>query len=199
MGSLREREHMRLFSNPKAMPNSGMSTARIRIVMDPVTCPMCQGAIPGKEIRMATTCPGCGADLSALVRQRLAAQRPAANPPPQSTSFIAQAALISLLAPCFGMAVYLFGRRALSGSPVGMLGVGAVSLLVIAGGFIFGVVAFFAPKGEKATGKALAGICINALLISFTILSSYTRQKVAASEHKVPEPPRKVWSYLSGK
>jgi hypothetical protein len=76
---------------------------------------------------------------------------------------------------------------------------GAVALLVIAGGFIFGIVAFFAPKGEKATRKAIAGICINGLLISFAILSIFTRQKVATSANNPPEPPRKHWSYLSGK
>jgi hypothetical protein len=80
-----------------------------------------------------------------------------------------------------------------------MLVFGAVSLLVIAGGFIFGVVAFFAAKSQKATGKALAGICVNALLIPFMILSISARQKVAARESKPQEPPRKPWSYMSGK
>ena len=178
---------------------SGTSSADIRVFMDPVTCPMCQGAIPGKEIRTLKTCPGCGADLSALIRQRLAKQLPPANPPPQSTLFIAPAALFSLLAPGFGLAVYWFGRRALSESPVGLLVLGAVSLLVLAGGFIFGLVAFFATKGEKPTGKALAGICLNALLIPFMILSLFTSQKVAARGNKAPQPPRKPWSYLSGK
>ena len=95
--------------------------------------------------------------------------------------------------------MYVLGRRALSASAVGMLAVGVVSLLVIAGGFTFGVVAFFAPKGEKATGKAIAGICLNALLIAFTILSIVTRQTVAARESKAQEPPRKAWSYQSGR
>jgi len=80
-----------------------------------------------------------------------------------------------------------------------MFVLGAVSVLVIAGGFIFGVVSFFAPKGEKGTGKAVAGMCINGLLISFAVLSIFTRQKVAASGNKAPEPPRKAWYYLSGK
>jgi len=178
-----------------------MATAQIRMAMDPVTCPMCQGAIPGKEIHTVNTCPSCGADLSALVRQRLATLLAAKTPPPQPTSFITRAAWFSLLAPCFGLAVYLFGQRALSGSPVGMLVLGVVCSLVIAGGFIFGVVAFFAPKGEK-TGtmrKAIVGICINGLLISFAILSTFTRQKVAASENKTPDPPRKGRTYISGK
>jgi hypothetical protein len=90
----------------------------------------------------------------------------------------------------------MLGGRALDGNAVGMLVLGAVSLLVSAGGFIFGVVAVFAPKGEKAMGKA--GICINALLISFTILSIFKSQKVAARENNTPEPPRKAWSYISG-
>jgi hypothetical protein len=79
-----------------------------------------------------------------------------------------------------------------------MLVLGAVSLLVFAGGFIFGLVAFFVPKGEKAVGTAIAGIFINALLISFTIHSIFTSQKVAARGDNAPEPPRKKWSYLSG-
>jgi len=177
------------------MPSSGMSTAYIRVFMDPVDCPMCPGAIPGKEIRTVKTCPSCGADLSKLIRQRLAAQLPAASPPPQSTSFIAHAPLLSLLAPCFGIAVYLFGRRALSGSPVEMLLLGAVSLPVIAAGFIFGVVAFFAPKGERATGKSVAGICINGLLLSFAIFSIFTHPKVAVRGNNAPQPPPKAWSY----
>ena len=178
-----------------------MTTAQIRMAMDPVTCPMCQGAIPGKEIHTLKTCPSCGADLSALIRQRLASQLPATTPPPQPASFIAQAALFSLLAPCFGIAVYLFGRRALSGSPVGMLVLGAVCSLVIAGGFVLGVFAFFAPTGGKTgiTGKAVAGICINGLLLSFAILSIFTRQKAAARGDNTPDPPRKGWSYISGK
>jgi hypothetical protein len=80
-----------------------------------------------------------------------------------------------------------------------MLLFGAVSLLVLAGGFIFGAVAFFAANDKKATGKALAGICINALLIPFMILSISGRQQVAARESKPQEPARKPWSYMSGK
>jgi hypothetical protein len=76
---------------------------------------------------------------------------------------------------------------------------GAFSLLVAAGGFICGVIAFFAPQGEKATGKALVGICLNALLIPFMILSIFASQKVAARETKAQEPPRKPWYYQSGR
>src|SRR2546423_14348258 len=128
--------------------------------MDPVSCPMCQGAIPAKEIHTVSTCPGCGADLSELIRQRLATQLPCPAPPPQPTPFAAQAALFSLVAPCLSIAVYLFGRRALSVSPVGMFMLGAVCSLFVAGGLILGVVAFFAPKGEKTRTRAIAGICI---------------------------------------
>src|SRR5213593_2991600 len=100
------------------------------MAMDPVTCPLCLGAVPGKELHTVKTCPGCGADLSALIRQRLATQLPATTLPPQPASFTDRAAWFSLLAPCFGIAVNLFGRRALSGSPVGMLVLGAVCSLV---------------------------------------------------------------------
>ena len=167
--------------------------------MDPVNCPMCQGAIPGKEIRTVKTCPSCGADLSKLIRWRFAAQLPATNPRPRSTSFLPQAALLGLLAPCFSIAVYLFGRHALSGSSVGLLLLGAGSLLVIASGFIFGVVALFAPKGERATGKSVAGTCINGLVLSLAIFSIFTHPKVAAHGSDAPQPPRKAWSYVSGK
>jgi hypothetical protein len=95
----------------------------------------------------------------------------------------------------------LLGRPALSGSPVGMLVLGTVSALVITGGFILGVVAFFARKGEQTgtLGKAIAGIFINGLLISFAILSISTRQKVPARSENTPHPPRKGSSYISGK
>ncbi len=163
--------------------------------MDPVSCPMCQGAIPGKEVHITRTCPGCGADLSAQIRQRLATELPVTAPPPQPTSFSAQAALFSVLAPCLGIAINLYDRGALSGSPVGMIVLGAVCSLLIAGGFIFGVVAFFAPKGEK-TGTmrtAIAGICINGLLISLAILGILTQQKAVATGNNTPNPPRTGW------
>ena len=168
--------------------------------MDPVTCPMCGGAIPGKEIRILMNCPSCGADLSALVRRRLAMLRPTPAPPPKPPWFIAQAAWCSRLAPCFSVAVNLLSRRALGGSPVGMLVLETVCSLVIVGGFIFGVVGFFAPKREKTgNGKAIAGLCINGVLIAFLILSISTRQKFAASGNNTPNPPRKGWSFMSGK
>ena len=168
------------------------------MVIDPVTCPMCEGAIPGKDIRTVKNCPSCGADLSGLVRQRLAKLNPAPPPPPPQAWFIAQAAWFSLFAPCLTLTVYLLGRRALNESPVGVAVIGTVCSLVIVSGFIFGVVAFFALKGEKAgKEKAIAGIFINGLLISFVILSIFMRQNVAARESKTA-PPRKGWSFISG-
>ena len=80
-----------------------------------------------------------------------------------------------------------------------MLMLGAVCSLFAAGGLILGVVAFFAPKSEKTEARAIAGICINGLLVSFAILSIFTRQNVAANENNTPAPPRKGWSYISGK
>lgn len=167
--------------------------------MDPVTCPMCEGAIPGREIRSVKTCPSCGADLSKLIQRRLATQLPATDPPPEPPRFIARAALFSLIAPCLGIALYLFGRNALSRSPVEMLLLEPVSFLVIAAGFVFGVVAFFATKGQRATAKSVAGICINGLLLSLAILSIFTRPKVTARENHAPQPTHRPWFYLSGK
>ena len=169
--------------------------------MDPVTCPMCEGAIPGKEIHTVKTCPGCGADLSALVRRRLAELQkiPPAALPPQPSSFPAQAAAFSLLAPCLSIATNLLGRPAVSGSRVGMLVLGTVCLLFITAGFIFGLIAFFGSKSEKAGIKAVAGIFINGLLISFVVLSLFALQKAAASANDTQTPPRKAWYYISGK
>ena len=178
-------------------------------MVDHILCPMCQGAIPGKEIHSLKTCPSCGADLSALVRRRLAEEARAMTPPPRPNPFISQAGLFSLIAPCVAIVVYLFGRRASSDNPNGMLVAGIVCLLVAAVGLMFGVVAFFAPKGqegekrgkeeEAATmAKAIAGIFLNGLLITFAIFGT-TRQNVAASENPTPDTPRKGSSYLSGR
>ena len=103
--------------------------------------------------------------------------------------------------PCFGIVMILLGRRAFSGSPAGMLALETVCSLFFAVGLILAAIAFFAPKGAEtgSMGQAIAGICINGLLISITILSIFTRQKVAASENNTPDPPRKTWSYISGK
>ena len=171
------------------------------MAMDPVTCPMCDGAIPGNEIQIQKTCPSCGADLAVLIRRRLAKQPPTAAPVPQPSRFIPQAASFSLLAPCFGIAVNLFGHGAVRGSQIGMLVLGAVCCLFIVGGFLLGIIAFFAPKSED-TGtrrKAIAGICINGLIIAFAILSIFAHQKVAASQDNPAGPSRKSSSYISGK
>jgi len=99
------------------------------------------------------------------------------------------------------MAVNLLGHRAVSGSPVGMLMRGTFCSLLSVGGFIFGVVAVFAPKSEKTAtrGKAIAGILINGLLISFAVFGILTRQRVAASGNNSPEPHRKGSIFISGK
>jgi hypothetical protein len=93
--------------------------------------------------------------------------------------------------------VTLLGRRALSESPERLV-LETVCSLIIAGGFILGVIAFFAPKVENK-GRVIAGICINGLMIAFVILSIFTRQKVAARESHTPKPPRKSWSFISGR
>ena len=168
--------------------------------MDPVNCPMCDGAIPGKEIRTLTSCPSCGANLSGLIRKRLATKLPGLIPPPQSTSFKARAGLLTLLAPFIGIAVYLIGDRTFSEDSLAMLLLGAVSLLVIAAGFVFGVIAFFAPEGEGTKAKSVVGIFINGLLLSFAIFSLFTHPTVAAHANNAPPPPaHKPWTYMSGR
>jgi hypothetical protein len=105
--------------------------------------------------------------------------------------------MLSLLAPCLGIAVYL--PWVVSVSPVEMFLLRAVSLPVIAGGFVLAVVAFFAPKGERATRKSVAGICISGLLLSFAVFSIFTHPKVAARANNAPQPPRKASYYFSGR
>jgi hypothetical protein len=95
--------------------------------------------------------------------------------------------------------VHLLGGRALREPPVGMGLIGTLCSLVIVAGFIFGIVAFFALKGEKeGKERAIAGIFINGLLISFVLLSIFMRHKVAARESETSKPPRKGWSFISG-
>jgi hypothetical protein len=82
-----------------------------------------------------------------------------------------------------------------------MLVLGTVCSLFIAGGFIFGFVALFVPKDQQAgtMRKAITGICIDGLLITFALLSLLTRQKVAVSGNNSAAAPRKGWSYISSK
>jgi hypothetical protein len=175
---------------------SGMSAAQLLLTMDPVTCPMCDGAIPGNEIQTRSTCPSCGADLAALVRKRLAAKKVPGSPAQsEPTRFKSQAALFSLFAPCIAIAVNLLGHGAVNGSPVGMLALGAICSFFIIGGFILGIIALFASKGDGARQKAIWGICINGLIITFAIVSLFSHQRVAAKENKGPNASR---TYISG-
>jgi len=82
---------------------------------------------------------------------------------------------------------------------MGMVVLGSVCSLFVIAGLIFGIVAFLkAGKGETR-GKAIAGICINALILAFAVFNILSYQKIAARENSIPGPPPKGWSYMSGK
>jgi hypothetical protein len=109
---------------------------------------------------------------------------------------LAQAALFSLLAPCFSIGVNLLGHRAVSGNRIGVLVLGIVCSSFIVAGLFLGIVALFGGEGK---GKAIGGICINGLLISLALFSIFMHQKIAARDENAPARPPKGWSYISGK
>ena len=200
-----------LFSSPELSSDSGLKISIFRKkiwhvacsilqpCMDPITCPMCQGAIPGSEIGMTTVCGSCGADLSQLVKQRIAQLQPKAPAPTSASSFPSQAALFSLIAPCFSIVVNFLGHQAVRDNDFGKLVLGSVCGLFIVAGFVLGIIALFnAAKGE-GQGKAIAGISINGILIGFAILNLLAYQRMAAQEKAIPDQRPKGWSYMSGR
>jgi len=104
---------------------------------------------------------------------------PQAPPPlvsaaPPASSFARQAALFSLLAPFVGIGINIVGSQPIRGNRIGMIVLGATCTLLILAGFVFGVVALLGTKkhGRKGIfGKAIAGICINGIIICFMLIA----------------------------
>jgi ABC-type molybdate transport system permease subunit len=127
------------------------------------------------------------------------------QPPPLPLAkkpFAFQAAQASLLAPLFSVGVGVvvnvgMGNQA---TPLAKLITGCLSVLLILSGFILGIVALLGTRryGKKGImGRAVAGICINGVIIAFMIISIPTYMKAAERakemqrqkmEHQQPEP-----------
>ena len=108
----------------------------------------------------------------------IAQSTPPPLPPvaPAGNSFAKQAALFSLLAPLVAIGINLFGHQAVQGNRAGMIILGGTCTLLILLGFIFGFVALAGMKkhGKQGIlGKAIAGICINGIIILFMLIAIF--------------------------
>jgi riboflavin transporter FmnP len=93
---------------------------------------------------------------------------------PPADSFAKQAALFSLLAPFVSFGIGIFGQAAVRGSRAGAFILGCVSTFLILAGFVLGIVALCGMKkhGRKGIlGKAVAGVCINGILVLGMVLA----------------------------
>jgi len=96
---------------------------------------------------------------------------PATSP---ARSFPRQAATFSLIAPLmsFGIGVVL---RHVHGNRTAMIVLGLPPMLLIASGLVLGIMALAATKRHGRAGifaKALAGTCLNGLLVLLMLLSN---------------------------
>ncbi len=110
-----------------------------------------------------------------------------AAPPPQS-SFPKQAATFSLVAPLASFAISIFLQPQVRGIRIAMGILGLVSVMLILVGLVFGILALVATKRHGRAGiygQALAGTCINGLLVLFILISfpALTAIKKAAGKN----------------
>jgi hypothetical protein len=105
---------------------------------------------------------------------------PTSTPPPplpsakRAPNSIRQAALFSVWAPFIGMGVNIFVQAPLRGNRMALAIVGGTAMLLIFSGFIAGIVALVGTKKhgkEGIFGRAIAGICINGVLMALMLLS----------------------------
>jgi hypothetical protein len=139
------------------------------------SCPMCEWEIPGEQSGTIKSCAECGADLSRWTARRV-------QPPPipvqvqraEGGGFARQAATFSIAAPIVAIALNWFSREAVRGNRIGMMIVGCTVILLILSGFVLGIVALVQMKKdgrEGVLGKAIAGVCINGLLIALMLVA----------------------------
>jgi hypothetical protein len=145
-------------------------------------CPMCEWEIPGAQTETIKSCAECGADLSRWTAKRI-------QPPPipvevESSDdgwyFARQAANFSLAVPFVVIALNWFCRDAVRDSRVGMLIVGSITDVLVVSGFILGIIALVRTKKcgrEGIFGKAIAGVCINGLLIAAILITVHVLTK----------------------
>jgi len=102
------------------------------------------------------------------------------TPPPLAaavstgSSFPKQAALFSLLAPLVSIVVNLVGHQAVQGNRAGMIVLGCACTLLILLVFVFGIVALVGMRKHGMRGilgKAVAGVCINGVIILLMMIA----------------------------
>lgn len=156
------------------------------------SCPMCEWEIPGAQTETIKTCGECGADLSRWTSRKI-------KPPPipiqaelESSGgecFARHASTFSVVAPVVAIAIVIAGPIvgvALnwfnSGIRAGMMIINATVLLLILSGLVLGIVALVLPKKGKSggtIGKAIAGVCINGVLIVALLIAVPVFIKIA--------------------
>jgi len=93
---------------------------------------------------------------------------------PPASSFARQAALFSFLAPFISFGIGIFSAQVVQGNRISMIVLGGTSTLLIFAGFFCGIVALIGTKkhGKKGIfGRAIAGICINGIIILLMLIS----------------------------
>ena len=110
---------------------------------------------------------------------------------PSANSFARQAALFSLLAPFVSIGINIFGHQAVQGNGVAMILLGGTCTLLILAGFVLGIVALVGTRkrGTKGIlGKAIAGICINGIIIFFMLIAIPVFMKAAERAREKQQP-----------
>lgn len=110
------------------------------------------------------------------------------QPPPLPAAskkpFAAQAAQASLLAPlvAVGMSIVVNAGLGNQATPLVKIITGSLCVLLIVLGFVFGIVALLGVRrhGRKEIlGRAVAGVCINGILIALMLVSIPSFMKAA--------------------
>jgi hypothetical protein len=114
-----------------------------------------------------------------------------ASPPPiptpplidaDSGKFARNAAMFSLAAPLIAFCIGLFVQPQVRGIRVAMIAFGLTQMLLILSGFVLGIVAWTATRRigrEGILGTAIAGTCINGLLILLSLMLVPALKKAA--------------------
>jgi hypothetical protein len=101
-------------------------------------------------------------------------QPPLTQAAPAASSFARQAALFSFLAPFISFCIGIFSGQVVQGNRISMIVLGGTSTLLILAGFVLGIVALIGTKkhGRKGIfGRAIAGICINGVIILLMLIA----------------------------
>ena len=143
-------------------------------------CPMCSWEIPelSEPIR---TCLECGADLTRWTPKK---KEPPVIPVQKKSSdgspFARQAATFSLAVPFVVIALHWFTWDIVHRNPIARVIVGCTADILIVSGFILGVIALLRTRKcgrEGIFGKAIAGVCLNGLVIAVLLIAFHVITK----------------------